>query len=153
MNTRNINLNVAPFPSLYQSMEKCEELAIISILPRSEVVNDYLKYKLLKSKFGISKFQKNISSRIKNNFNQSEISFHVVNIFDMPQFGKRMIRIACQFPDTALFVKGKTKGYSFLLWENKSMLETLKSRDFFEELVIWNGGVFLFQDVNLLNTN
>lgn len=140
------------FPGLYQSMEKCEELAIISILPRSEVVNDYLKNKLLNHMFLISKFQKNVSNRIKNTFNEKEITFLVVNGFDIPDFGKKMIRIARQFPETALFIKGKTKGYCFLEWKDKSIIETSKSRDFYD-LLKWNEWDFKFQDLNFLQPN
>lgn len=152
MSIRKLNLKIEPVSGIYNNIEKCD-LAIISIAPRSEVVNGYLRSKLLNQKFLLSKFHNNISKIIKNTFNENEISFLVLNTFDIPDFGKKMIRIARQFPDSALFVKGKAKGYSFLLWKNKNLLEIVKSGDFFEELLNWNGGVFLFQDVNLFHAN
>ncbi len=152
MDTRKLNVSIQPIPGLYKRMEKCQ-FAIISIVPRSEVVNHYLKAKLLNQKFLISKFNNNISRIIKNNFNEKEITFLVVNIFDIPDFGQKIIRIARQFPDAALFVKGKTKGYCFLDWENKTILEKVESRDFYDELLKWNEGDFLFQDLNFLQPN
>lgn len=152
MYKRKIDLKFEAVPVLYKNIED-SEFAILSISSSSKKLNNLLKSKLLNRKFLVSKFQKNISRIFKNNYDEKETSFLVVNAFGDSDFKKKLIDLADQFAGTSLVVKSKNDKYYLDVEYRHSNLKAAKKRNLYRELLKWNNGNFEFEDEIFLYAN
>jgi hypothetical protein len=144
-------LRVTEMPEIFKNIQQYD-VAIISISSTNPIEIKLLRAKLLAERFVIAKFKKNISRILKNNFDENENSFLVINIFRHPDFLIFLIQLTNDFEGISLFIK--KKGYSYYLdAEKKEILFLLEPDIFYEQLTKWNGGDFEFQHFHFLQNN
>jgi hypothetical protein len=105
-------LRITEMPEIFKNIQQYD-IAIISISTSNPTQIKLLLAKLLTERFVISRFKKNISRIFKNDFDENENSFLVINIFRHPDFLIFLIQMTNDFPGISLFIK--RKGYSYYL--------------------------------------
>lgn len=137
---------------IFENIEKYD-VAIISISSTNPNELKLLRAKLLTERFVISKFNKNISKILKNEFDENETTFLVINIFSHPDFLMFLTELTIEFESLIYIVKKKDNSSLILNTKNKELLTLLDEYTLCELVKIWNEGDFDFEHFHLLQNN